>query len=230
MPFTQASVSVPKKRGRPRKNPLPNPASAVTSSPVNASTPARKRGRPSKNADITKEKSPDPKQPSSTNKRLMASVRRSTREKDNLTKSLFPPIPPALPTQSPNHMFDFSLGPIGALPRLASTFTPVNHTSNGFGQPLAHPTAHSAFMTPCNEDGDFDGHTAATTQSCSCNSVKTIMRDIFFRNAVQDRGFWIVPKAAALEMHHYFGGGAPEPKADLLIPADKVEMIRNLLF
>lgn len=73
------------------------------------------------------------------------------------------------------------------------------------------------------------GATPATT-SCDCNSVKVVMRDIFFRNAVQDQGVWVVPNSAALQLHLYFGGGIPEPKGDLILTSDKVEMLRNILF
>ncbi|WP_234038492.1 hypothetical protein, partial [Erythrobacter sp. YJ-T3-07] len=115
---------------------------------------------------------------------------------------------------------------------------PVNHSSyngsnssTGSLQNVAPYTNHPGYGGIGNTSAQSSplGITSAMTL-CDCNSVKAIMRDVFFKNAVNDQDVWVVPNAAALQLHHHFGGGTPVPRGDLVLTADKVEMLRNLLF
>ncbi|KAK6083877.1 hypothetical protein SCUP515_01573 [Seiridium cupressi] len=218
--FTETNV-LPKKRGRPRKYPLPDFSAADASPPAVNTTPARKRGRPPKSAaTATIAKSDAQKSPTSSDKRLMASVRRSSREKEVVAKRLFRRLPPASRTQSPDAKPHYGTGLVQDARITSTVFTPINTSGRtGTGPPASHPAFASY--------GRGSGH---INEPCSCDTVKSIMKDVFFKNAVQEQDVWVVPKAAALEMHHYLGGGAPAPKGDLVMTNDKVDIIRRLLF
>ncbi|KAH6645168.1 hypothetical protein BKA67DRAFT_542147 [Truncatella angustata] len=245
LPAPAVLSSCRKKRGRPRKNPLPDVTDATlgNSSPLDTSTPPRKRGRPPK---VKKDdKTPHKNAPSSSDKRLMAAVRRNSklRERNEMHHKPFPPMQPtfsrsqspAPPVQYPNN------GSASGTQMLTTAFTPVNqmranHGKNhGFG-PLGLSTAtpYKAF-TGYGTAGHMTSQgspsqAASSTTSCDCNSVKVMMRDVFFGSAIKDQDVWVVPNVTALELHHYFGGGIPAPRGDLVLTSDKVEMIRNLLF
>ncbi|KAM0815930.1 hypothetical protein AB5N19_01731 [Seiridium cardinale] len=238
--FTETNV-LPKKRGRPRKYPLPDSSAAdasppavnttpvrkrgrpslANSPPVANTTPARKRGRPPKSAATpTIAKSDAQKSPTSSDKRLMASVRRSSREKEVVAKRLFRRLAPASRTESPGPKPHYGTGLAQDARMTPTVFTPIN-TSGRTG--TGPPASNLAFASYGRGSGPIN-------EPCSCDTVKSIMKEVFFKNAVQEQDVWVVPKAAALEMHHYLGGGAPAPKGDLVITNDRVDIIRKLLF
>ncbi|KAK9415833.1 hypothetical protein SUNI508_10133 [Seiridium unicorne] len=237
--FTETNV-LPKKRGRPRKYPLPDSSAAdarppavnttpvkrgrpslANSPPVANTTPARKRGRPPKSAaTATIAMSDAQKSPTSSDKRLMASVRRSSRGKEVVAKRLFRRLAPASRTQSPVAKPQYGTGLAPDARMTPTVFTPINTSGRpGTGPPASHP----AFASYGRGSGPIN-------EPCSCDTIKSIMQEVFFKNAVQEQDVWVVPKAAALEMHHYLGGGAPAPKGDLVITNDKLDIIRRLLF
>lgn len=115
----------------------------------------------------------------------------------------------------------------------AGAFTPINAGKNhGFGLSISSATVsgHRGLHRDGYGSGDADGLPRQTHHSCDCESVKRIMRDVFFREAVKDQDVWVVPRAAAAELHRYFGGGAPAPRGDVVISSEKAEIIRNLIF
>ncbi|KAI1864462.1 uncharacterized protein JN550_009019 [Neoarthrinium moseri] len=223
----------PRKRGRPRKYPLPDVVANVAEVPgsVSASTPPRKRGRPAKNpvgdaattasqgsavTDFSPRKRgrPAKNSPASISNRLVAATRRGRTKV--VTESQQSPLAPASDfDQSPSFTRSFP-----SLSRATtSSFIPVNPMRNTSS--AKHVGFADAASTVSPED---------RTGPCSCDSVRGIIRDVFFKNAIQEQDVWVLPQPAALEMHRFFGYGTPAPQSDLMVPIENVETIRHLLF
>ncbi|KAI4592891.1 hypothetical protein KJ359_010338 [Pestalotiopsis sp. 9143b] len=264
---SQGSItgSQPKKRGRPRKQ----LTGAETKSPDGgqssiATPPPRKRGRPPKQTPKGQPATGDT--PTSEDRKLMASIRRSSRSNPNIglgavSKTLFNHVQPTqqghlqvpmTTTGAPQFM------PNGLLASTIPHHSPavLGNTAPAFD--MAYPSAdyavrrngvddYSTIRTAGNEVSEYNPNSTASNEviehhalqqnmavtgahQCSCDTVKGVIQDVLFRHSLQEQDVWVVPHAAAVEMHRYFGGGTPVPKTDVLIPAEKVEMIRNLLF
>lgn len=234
-PQGPATGSQPKKRGRPRKQLTGAEPKGLDGGQSSIATPPpRKRGRPPKPA--TKDKPATGDTPTSEDKRLMASIRRSSRANTNIesgtvSKNLFNNVQstqqghlqgPMTTTGAPEFM-------IGKL-----SFGMVDHAFNNFDIGRNEVGAYNPNSTAGHEATEYQAVQQNTAvqgaHQCSCDAVKGIMQDVLFRHSLQEQDVWVVPRATAVEMHRYFGGGTPVPQTDVLIPAEKVEMIRNLLF
>lgn len=98
-----------------------------------------------------------------------------------------------------------------------SRWTPASRRVSGIPSPLLAGLATT----------DRDGGTA--TCAC-CDAAKKIMKDVFFEQARMEDDVWVVPKAAALELHRHFGGDSPAPAGAMLISVDKARAVADLLF
>ncbi|ETS73069.1 hypothetical protein PFICI_15244 [Pestalotiopsis fici W106-1] len=241
----QTPSPLPKKRGRPRKQSLPGTTSKVSNGQVVVATPPRKRGRPPKSAS-KKTKSPTLNMPTSEDRRSIPSIHRSNRAKDKLPKKLFdssnyqkvPQTTTATTTTTTtkNGMSEDLGSGMGMMTSSTPFPAPAGYGSmapTGFDIPYSG----RKYSTGKNAVNGFQSMTSDTVimapsplQCPSCNMVKGIIQDILFQHSVQEQDVWVIPQLAAVELHRYFGGGTPFPQKDVLIPAEKVEMIRHLIF
>ncbi|KAF2999614.1 hypothetical protein E8E14_003389 [Neopestalotiopsis sp. 37M] len=235
----QEPDSLPKKRGRPRKQ--SSTAVKGSRSPDITATPSRKRGRPLKSAS-KKSKSPSLNAPTSEDKRIMASIRRSKRENDKFSKKNFDNSshqthPKTTTTSSTmNGMPEHQGSAIGRMNNSIAFSSPAEFgrmAPAGFNTPYPRPS----YGTGGNGIHGFHSSrpdpaimAPFSAQCSSCGAVKSIIQDILFQHSIQEQDVWVIPLPAAVEMHRYFGGGTPPPRKDVLISAEMVEMIRNLLF